>query len=365
MRRRRNLLLFLTLLTGGLALLVWAWQPYRVVGPSMEPGLVDGDWLFLDQGTPQRDDLVVFHEPGTGKLVVKRVAGIPGESVQLVDGDLYLDGEVRRRSLSSVEDLVPMLDVRGSAAGEPLRLEDHGFEPADGDYWRLEGRGIAFLQRPPSADYLLEGEKVSGEHPATDLGLEVEYELLTADSKLQLVLRKGTSTLIAELSEQGRLLRILLQTPSQQHAEALFAMELDQARAHGTLFFTLADHGITVTLDDEVLITGLPYPTPEPHRISELPPDFSNFEHAGVGGIGPLLVGRIRLGRDILYRSTGTYGGAEAFHLADGQYFLLGDNPTQSRDSRQYGAVPSERIVGTVSSRAWPRGRTDRGWPVD
>ncbi|MHC4379843.1 MAG: signal peptidase I [Planctomycetota bacterium] len=365
MHRRRNLLLLLALLAGGCALMVWAWQPYRVIGPSMEPGLVEGDWLFLDHSTPQRDDLVVFHEPGTGKLVVKRVAGIPGESVQLVDGNLYLDGEVHRRSLASVEDLVPMLDVRGDAAGKPLRLEDHGFEPAEGDYWRLEGSGVAFLQRPPSADYLLDGVKVPGEHPATDLGLEVEFDLLSAESQLHLVLRKGTSTLIAELSAQGRTLNILLQTPIRQEAEVLFALDLEEAHPHGALFFTLADHGITVTLNDEILITGLPYPTPEPTRNSELPPDFSNFEHAGVGGIGPLLVGRIRLGRDILYRSTGTYGGAEAFHLADGQYFLLGDNPTQSRDSRQYGAVPSERIVGTVLSRAWPRGRTERGWPVD
>jgi len=365
MNRKRNLLLIGTLVAGGLGLAAWAWQPFRVVGPSMEPCFVAGDWLVLGHDTPQRDDLVVFREPGSGKNVIKRVAGVPGESVQLVDGDLYLNGAAFQRDYTSVEDLVPMVDAVGEEADEVLRLREHGFEKSDDRYWKLQGDGVAFLQSPPSADYLRRGERIEGELPAKDLGLEVEYALLAPGAELHLVLRKGKATFLAVLSKEGSHLLIEQLGADGSRERLLHEQDLAGPHTRGHAFFTLADGAVTFVLDEEVLVSGLAYPPLEPYHLSEVPMEFRRFEHAGVGGVGPLLVGRVRLGRDILYRSTGTYAGAEAFQLADGQYFLLGDNPTQSRDSRQYGAVPSDRILGTVSSRLWPRGWTERGWPVE
>lgn len=345
--------------------MAWAWKPYRVVGPSMEPCLVEGDWLFVQNHSPVHDDLVVFVEPGTGKYAIKRVAGVPGEAVQIVDGDLYLDGEVRQRAFTSVEDLIPMLDTQGDAAGASLSFSRQGFERSGERHWKLAGTGVAFLQRPPTADYLLRGHRVEGDFPAQDLGLEVEYELLDESSELHLVLRKGQSTFYAVLFDHGKRLRLLHQAPAQTQAEVLLEVSIVQASAQGAAFFTLADRAMTFVVNDVVVVADFAYPTPAPHQNSELPLAFRKMEHAGVGGVGPLLVGRIRLGRDILYRSSGTYGGEKALQLADGQYFLLGDNSPQSRDSRQYGPVPSERILGIVTSRAWPRGWTDRGWPLD
>lgn len=345
--------------------MAWAWKPYRVVGPSMEPCLAEGDWLFVQKENPKHDDLVVFVEPGTGKYAIKRVAGIPGEAIQIVDGDLYLDGKIRQRPLASVEDLVPMLNTRGVNADASIGFSKQGFAQEGEHSWKLEGSAVAFLQRPPTADYLLRGDFVVGELPAQDLGLEIEYELLARSSELHLVLRKGRSTFLAVLSENGERLQLLLQTPRQEETEILFEVAIPNSTTSGTAFFTLADGAMTFVLNGEVLVANMVYPAPMPHLNSELPLDFRKMEHAGVGGIGPLLVGQVRLGRDILYRSSGTYGGAKAFQLADGQYFLIGDNSPQSRDSRQYGPVPSERILGTVTSRAWPRGWTNRGWPLD
>jgi len=345
--------------------MAWAWKPYRVVGLSMEPTLVEGDWLFVQKEDPKRDDLVVFVEPGTGKYAIKRVAAVPGEAVQIVDGDLYLDGEVRQRALTSVEDLVPMLDIAGEEVDASLAFSKQGFARAGARHWKLEGTGVAFLQRPPTADYLVHGDSITGELPAQDLGLEVEFDLLTSDSELHLVLRKGKSTFAAVLSRSGERLQLLLQAPNQLVEEVLLEVSLPNPSTSGTAFFTLADHAMTFVLNGKVVAADFAYPTPQPHQNSELPVEFRKMEHAGVGGIGPLMVGRIRLGRDILYRSSGTYGGAKAFQLAEGQYFLLGDNSPQSRDSRQYGPVPSERILGIVTSRVWPRGWTDRGWPLD
>ena len=36
------------------------------------------------------------------------------------------------------------------------------------------------------------------------------------------------------------------------------------------------------------------------------------------------------------------------------EYFVLGDNPNDSRDSRAFGPVPGERIIGRVWLRIWP-----------
>jgi signal peptidase I len=48
--------------------------------------------------------------------------------------------------------------------------------------------------------------------------------------------------------------------------------------------------------------------------------------------------------------------GAAAVTVPAGQYFVLGDNPAASRDSRAFGFVPRSRIVGRVSIRVWPPG---------
>jgi signal peptidase I len=59
----------------------------------MEPTIREGDWLLVDPTTarwPRRGTVVVFHEPDSGALAVKRVAGTPGQRVPFRDGYLEL-----------------------------------------------------------------------------------------------------------------------------------------------------------------------------------------------------------------------------------------------------------------------------------
>ncbi len=68
----------------------------RVSGNSMQPVLGDGDAvlvnrLIYDVGSPGRFDIVVFERPD-GSYNVKRVMGMPGETVQIQDGLLFIDG---------------------------------------------------------------------------------------------------------------------------------------------------------------------------------------------------------------------------------------------------------------------------------
>lgn len=69
----------------------------RVVGQSMMPELRSEDVVLMnrvvyDLGNPKRFDVVVF-EREDHKPNIKRVIGLPGETVQIRDGLIYIDGE--------------------------------------------------------------------------------------------------------------------------------------------------------------------------------------------------------------------------------------------------------------------------------
>jgi signal peptidase I len=64
-----------------------------VAEESMAPALFHGDWLLLDPTVrrwPRRGSVVVFREPGTALLAVKRVAGGPRDRIRIAAGMLHL-----------------------------------------------------------------------------------------------------------------------------------------------------------------------------------------------------------------------------------------------------------------------------------
>lgn len=351
-------------MAAAVVLLLLTQRPYRVAGRSMEPALAAGDWLLLDGKAPSAGDLVVFREPDSGDLAVKRVAAGPGENVQIVGTDLWVGGAVRPRPLDGVEDLVPMLDARGAAVQQEMDLGAAGFA-AQEDRWRLErGDAQAYLRRPPAAGYLLRGASVTAPQPALDLGLEVEYALLGPEAELHLHLRLGRATFTAVLAEGGRTARVERREPGSE-PELLHRIALVAARPAGRLFFCAADRRLTLRAGELALLDGEAFAAPAPIALADGPVNLGLAAHAGLGGRGPLEIGRVRLGRDVLYDPSGTYGGASGFHLGPDEFFLLGDNPPYSRDSRHYGAVPRDRILGVVRRRLWPGGWTERGWPLE
>jgi len=64
-----------------------------VAEESMAPTLAAGDWLLLDPTSarwPRRGSVVVFHEPESGLLAIKRVAAGPGDHIRISAGILHL-----------------------------------------------------------------------------------------------------------------------------------------------------------------------------------------------------------------------------------------------------------------------------------
>jgi len=75
-----------------------ALQNFRIEGHSMQPNLHHGQFMIINRAVyylhpPQRGDVIVFHSPGNPrKDFIKRVVGLPGEEVEMREGQVFIDG---------------------------------------------------------------------------------------------------------------------------------------------------------------------------------------------------------------------------------------------------------------------------------
>ena len=75
----------------------FVFQPFLVRGDSMVPNFHNGDYLIVDELSyrflrdPTRGEVIVFKFPGdTSQKYIKRVIGLPGESVEIKEGKVYI-----------------------------------------------------------------------------------------------------------------------------------------------------------------------------------------------------------------------------------------------------------------------------------
>jgi signal peptidase I len=82
------------------AVINFATGRFRIEGPSMQPNLSEGQYLIINKlvyrlGSPGRGDIVVFHHPrNPGRDLIKRIIGLPGETVEVREGQVYVDDAV-------------------------------------------------------------------------------------------------------------------------------------------------------------------------------------------------------------------------------------------------------------------------------
>ena len=82
----------------GLLIVRFVGQRTEVIGESMSPTLEDGDNLIVDKITyrfsdPKRFDIIVFpFKENRTVYYIKRIIGLPGETVQIQDGKIYING---------------------------------------------------------------------------------------------------------------------------------------------------------------------------------------------------------------------------------------------------------------------------------
>jgi signal peptidase I len=91
--------LFISVILAILVIL-FLYQPVKVEGTSMMPALVDQERIFINKfvyrlglGSIERGDMVVFWYPGdTTKSYIKRIIGVPGDTVEVDNGAVIVNG---------------------------------------------------------------------------------------------------------------------------------------------------------------------------------------------------------------------------------------------------------------------------------
>jgi signal peptidase I len=87
----------------------FVFQPFVIKGSSMEPNFHQGDYLIVDEisyrfNGPERGDVIVFRYPrDTSQRFIKRVIGLPGETVEIKEGKINIIKGIENRELDESE----------------------------------------------------------------------------------------------------------------------------------------------------------------------------------------------------------------------------------------------------------------------
>jgi signal peptidase I len=96
---------------------------YKVEGVSMQPTYEEGRLLSINKlsvylSSLERFDVVVFHEPKSGEIYVKRVIGLPGDEIHYKDDQLYVNDKAVN------EPFLPAKDGNGTKLTGNFTLEE-------------------------------------------------------------------------------------------------------------------------------------------------------------------------------------------------------------------------------------------------
>lgn len=92
-------------------------QPFIVSGASMEDTFATGEYLIIDQVTyalsdPSRGDVIVFHYPRDhSKFFIKRVIGLPGDTVTITDGSVTVSNREHPDGVTLTEPYIDSMRI--------------------------------------------------------------------------------------------------------------------------------------------------------------------------------------------------------------------------------------------------------------
>ena len=84
------------------------YAPIQVVGPSMSPTLEDGDLLRtstkITADKIYYDTIICFRKKEEKHIIIKRVIGLPGDTISFKDGKVYINGKLREEPFPPMEE---------------------------------------------------------------------------------------------------------------------------------------------------------------------------------------------------------------------------------------------------------------------
>lgn len=337
---------------------------------------ISGDRLLVDKNvfrlrSPRRWEVAVFICPSDkSKPYVKRVVGRPGEAIQLRHGDVWVNGELARKTLSQVRECrVPVFNADFAPPGgwarrwladgimPPIAAE----APAPPDWLTFDGNDLTVAAEgstaprlaaywhvgadSKTAEVIRDGFEYNGhtspthDYPVHDFIVECEAELLTGTGSLLLKLTDGTDTVTARIAAGGEYGESKLLAPPKGLVKTANRPPLKPGKKY-RIEMAFVDRRVSVAVEGHEYFT---FDLPAADRR----PDVTSPFRLGAEG-ATIAFRHVKLYRDIYYRGGDRRAAHEPYQLGPDEYFLLGDNSANSDDSRswQIPGVPERNFVG-------------------
>ena len=328
-----------------------------------------------------RWDVIAFNEPASNnrneqRLLTKRVVGLPGETVQLRDGNLLINGELIRKPYKLNQQVrIPIFDSRFKATSKSKRLipanevsgwntETNGWSfesqqavPANKtgfdwlEYQHIKGyrhSGDRYQVSPIEDDYGYNQNVARKLHHVNEVMLQLQIENeATAHLAVSLFRdqKQSCQKQSCHIEFQFDRLRILVSAGKEPPVE----VEAEWLNTPSSLIeISNFDGQLQIIHNHEkrylrTIAVG--------SNVNSKPNDVMPSSQISLGATnGNVRISSLQIFRDIHYycETTNQTDEAVKFELGADEYFVLGDNAPISIDSRIFGPIRRTSIVGLV-----------------
>lgn len=360
-------------------------------------------YQFLE---PKRWDVVVFKNPADPwQNFIKRLIARPGETVEIIDGDIYIDGQIARKPPKIQKELwMPVYDNDYQPVHPELRrFNGHRwqqpFRNIQGSKWDFNAAGptVFGLQSDTDDTHVMlydtnRGNDFGAENCAynpsrthngppycSDLMVSFYADFSEPEGTVGIDLSKYRKRYKGSVDADGRMTITESEDGKEWTELADRQIEMPELNKPTLVKFVNVDHKLIFHFGDETLTYDLGR-----DREAAGPVNGNIEPEVRIFGSGKLLLSHIAISRDIYYTTPPQQRGEACFastnhpfELGEGEFFVLGDNSPASHDSRLWsnkgigingerayrpGVVPNDYLVGKAVFVYWPNG-FEFPWP--